>query len=312
MDGTSADAMLLAGRAHALGASWIDPSQPLVLIAIYCVMIVTASVLGGFLPDLLELNHTRMQTLVSGVGGLMLGIAAFHLLPHSVRETGSIVVSTRWMMAGLLSMFFLIRVFRFHHHGTAEQTHGVEPCAHGAHEHRSLHRLSWIGVAFGLSLHTLIDGLALGSSVYSEARLHPGAATAGLGTFLAILLHKPLDAVSITSLMTAGRWSPRWKYAVNAGFALMCPLGAIGFVLGVEYVGGREQMIVGAALAFSAGVFLCISLGDLLPEMEFHSHSRVRLTVALLIGVMAAYGIGYLEPDHLHQHDAAPHAHHDH
>ena len=55
--------------------------------------------------------------------------------------------------------------------------------------------------------------------------------------------------------------------------------------------------IVGCALAFSAGVFICISLSDLLPELEFHAHDRFKLSLALLLGVAAAWGIGYLEPE---------------
>ncbi|MCA9158272.1 MAG: hypothetical protein KDA72_08095, partial [Planctomycetales bacterium] len=55
-------------------------------------------------------------------------------------------------------------------------------------------------------------------------------------------------------------------------------------------------------LAFSAGVFLCISLSDLLPEMEFHSHSRFQLTAALLLGIMAAVAIGLVEGEHAHSH----------
>jgi zinc and cadmium transporter len=48
----------------------------------------------------------------------------------------------------------------------------------------------------------------------------------------------------------------------------------------------------------SAGVFICISLSDLLPEVQFHSHDRARLTIALLAGVIAAYGVGLMEPEH--------------
>jgi zinc and cadmium transporter len=66
--------------------------------------------------------------------------------------------------------------------------------------------------------------------------------------------------------------------------------------------------IVGCALAFSAGVFVCIALSDLLPEIEFHSHDRVKLSLALLLGVGAAYAIGFLEPEDSHEATAA-HAH---
>src|SRR5439155_1180473 len=127
-----------------------------------------------------------------------------------------------WTLAGLLTMFLLIRVFHVHAHehgdtsdvGKKHDHSPEEPCEHH-HEHRDQaagnHPFSWLGLAFGLSLHTLIDGLAL-----------------------------------------------------------------------------------------AAGVFLCISLADLLPEVAFHAHDRVRLTLALFLGVALAWGIGFLGPEHAH------------
>jgi zinc and cadmium transporter len=118
----------------------------------------------------------------------------------------------------------------------------------------------------------------------------------GLGTFLAIVLHKPLDALSITSLMQGAQWPQRWQTFVNAAFAMMCPLGAILFFLGAGVLVEQQRMLIGSMLAFSAGVFLCISLSDLLPEMEFHSHHRVRLSIALLLGIALAWGLQWIEP----------------
>jgi zinc and cadmium transporter len=72
-------------------------------------------------------------------------------------------------------------------------------------------------------------------------------------------------------------------------------------------------------LAFSAGVFVCIALSDLLPEVEFHSHDRVPLSASLVLGLVLAWAIGFLEPEHTHGgHDhspaESPHSHggHDH
>jgi zinc and cadmium transporter len=59
-----------------------------------------------------------------------------------------------------------------------------------------------------------------------------------------------------------------------------------------------RYLIVGCALAFSAGVFLCISLADLLPELAFHAHDRFPLTMMLFLGVALAWLIGFLEPPH--------------
>jgi zinc and cadmium transporter len=155
-----------------------------------------------------------------------------------------------------------------------------------------------------LALHSAVDGLAVAASIHADAEHGHATMLLGFGTFLAVLLHKPLDAVSVTSLMTAGGWTTGWRHAVNAGFALMCPLGAMLFFLGIERFAEYQHALVGCALAFSAGVFLCISLSDLLPELEMHSHDRVKLSFALLLGIAIAYGIGYLEPAHLHSHGA--------
>jgi len=288
------------------------------LLGIYCSVIVFSSLLGGWLPSLIRLTHTRMETLISFVGGLMLGIGVFHLLPHAIAEMGSIDRAVWWMMAGILTLFFLLRMFHFHQHGSVdleeeEKDHSHDhDCDHHhahapVHSHTHSHKLSWVGIALGLALHTLIDGLALGASIIAEQHHEVFLSLFGLGTFLAIALHKPLDAVSITSLMAAGGWSAGWRNAVNIGFAMMCPLGALLFFLGVQQFSDNQHVIIGCALAFSAGVFICISLGDLLPEMEFHSHNRFRLSFVLLLGIALAYGIGFIEPGHAHDHGGHSH-----
>ena len=313
----------------------VDRSKSLIVLTGYCAAIMAASVGGGWLPSIFRLTHTRMQTTISFVGGLMLGIAVFHLLPHSVHGNNSIDDSAWWMMTGILTMFLLIRCFHFHHHGPLEiSTAQEDPCAgHDAHDHdhdlemrhdhdhdhgrrasasasalpvigqpycHHAHQLSWLGIAIGLSLHTLIDGIALAASVEADAKYPTRMVFYGLGTFLAIMLHKPLDAVSITSLMAGSGWKSQSRFLVNLIFSTMCPLGAALFVLGIRQFSGMQDTVVCAVIAFSAGVFLCIALSDLLPEMEFHAHNRFRLTVALTAGVLLAYGITFLEPPHLH------------
>lgn len=86
----------------------------------------------------------------------------------------------------------------------------------------------------------------------------------------------------------------------------MCPLGALAFYLGASSELGSHQTLVGLALAAAAGIFLCIALADILPELRFHSHDRLKLSIALLLGVLLAYAVGQLEPPHSH----GPHRHH--
>jgi len=258
--------------------------NPSVLLISYCALIVAASLLGGALPGWIRLSHARMHVVLSFVAGLMLGVSLFHMLPHATHYVGSLDTVVGWVVAGLLTMFFLIRAFHFHEH---------EPAA----GERARKKMGWVGVAVGLGLHTAIDGVALSASVMAETG--KGAPVGGLGTFLAIVLHKPLDAMAIAALMAAGGWAARPRLLVNLAFALMCPLGAVLFYFGV---GGDAAVPVGCALAFAAGTFLCISLSDLLPEVHFHSHDRIKLSLALLLGVALAYAIGLVEAAEVHGH----------
>ena len=101
-------------------------------------------------------------------------------------------------------------------------------------------------------------------------------------------------------LMAHGGWSLAWRHTVNALFSLAIPVGVLLFHFGLATeaadpnAAGR-QLWIAYALAFSAGTFLCISLSDLLPELQFHQHDRVKLSVALLIGLAVAYAAGHFE-----------------
>ncbi len=274
---------------------------PTILLVIYCSLIVLASLSGGFLPHWLRLTHTRQQLMMSAIAGLMLGVAVLHLLPHAVMESGgNLDFALGWMLVGLLVMFFMMRVFHVHPHGHEA---GEEQVTQGSSSHAATctHRLSWVGLAAGLSLHTFIDGVALSAAMTADLRHSPLMLFAGAGTFLAVFAHKPLDAWAITTMMRAGGWNSRARTLVNAAYALMCPLGAaLFFFLTRGYFAETQQAVLGAALAFAAGVFLCIALADILPEVSFHCHDRLALSSALLLGVLLAYGIGLLEGECVH------------
>ena len=287
--------------------------HPVLLLSLYCGLIAIGSLCGGWLPLWVHMTHLRTQLLMSFVAGLMLGVGFFHLLPHAVEELHSVDVAVRWVVLGLIVMFALIRAFHFHQHepfplDSPELTAPAEqPCSHDHARHLPRTTLNWFGLALGLAVHTLIDGIALAANVMADAELGTGGWALGLGTFLAVALHKPLDALSITALMTAGGWSVRARQLVNFAFALVCPLGAMCFFAGVEAISADQEMVLGAVLGFSAGVFLCISLADIIPELELHSHNRLKLSGALLAGIALAYGIHAIEPTHAHSH--AEHVH---
>jgi zinc and cadmium transporter len=323
-----------------------------VTLACYSILVLLASLAGGWIPLVVRLTHQRMQLAISFVSGAMLGVGLLHMIPHALAELGSIDRVMLWALAGFIVMFFIERFFAFHHHDAPED---VEAGAHGhshahthghAHSHAASHahsqdhshdhahgaannpahdhevhdlqrqqRLSWGGAAVGLALHSLADGVALAASVEAERELAGPVALAGLATFVVIFLHKPFDSMTIGTLMAVGDASRRSRHVVNALFALAIPVGAGLFYVGATSAGPGMQTVIGAALAFSAGTFLCISSSDLLPELQFHDHDRVKLSAALILGLAAAWGVGFLEHaghGHDHSHDHHGHSHEQH
>lgn len=273
------------------------------LLILYCLAIACASLAGGLLPDRVRMTHTRTQLVMSLVSGLMVGVAFFHLLPHSIAlggEHASVDRAVEWLMLGLIAMLLLLRLFNFHQHDFSPEEHAHHD--HHAHDHppQVVHGTSWLGVALGLGLHSLIDGVALGAVLLSDPHIGAAGVVAGFGVFMAVLLHKPLDAMSVTTVMQAGGSGPAARMSANLVFALLCPLGALAFYFGVDLLTFSGEAVIAAALAFSAGAFVCIALSDLLPEVHFHTHDRMKLTMAFLLGIVLAYSIGTLEPEAFH------------
>ena len=308
------------------------------LLAVYCIFIVCASVMGGWLPTVLRMTHLRTQLMMSFVAGLMLGIAMLHMLPHAAELLQSYHRAGAAGLAGILSMFLLLRAFHTHQHGdiacpvepeseTAERS--ADPSIRGradADEHKHNHKrehdhahthscdhenetgrgFGWLGMLFGLWLHTMMDGVALAASVFADWHPDTFLGLAGLGTFLAVALHKPLDAFAITSVMQNNGWPIGQRNFVNLLFSIACPIGAFVFYFGAKQLSAGDTVLAWG-LAISAGFFICIALADLLPEVSFHQHDRGKLTAALLLGVLLAIMIENL-PGHSHDHDAHAHS----
>jgi zinc and cadmium transporter len=292
-----------------------------VLLTYYCAFILLASIAGGMIPLWIRLTHRRMQFAVSFVSGVMLGVGVLHMLPHAVADamtadptgSGKAVMNTMWwLLGGIMAMFFIERFFCYHHHDIPDDlADAANELAHDCHNHGHdhvhdhghshsdhVHDLSWSGAALGLALHSVLNGVALAASVQHGG--DAGTWLVGLGTFLVIFLHKPFDAMTIGMLMARGGWSLPWRHTVNALFALAIPVGVLIFYYGLmppegSTDGASARLISAYAMSFSAGTFLCISLSDLLPELQFHHHDRGKLSAALVLGLLVAIGISQME-----------------
>jgi zinc and cadmium transporter len=282
-------------------------------LAVYSGGILAASLFGGCVPFLGRVTHSRLQLYLSLSAGVMLGASFFHVMPEAMEMAGA--GFGWWMALGAVGLFCIERFIAPHSHEVSsklQQEHEHEPGCEHDHEHHAAPAVGgWMAV-LGLTIHTFMNGVGLAGAV--QADLEKGSSSAwllpGLALFLAIVLHKPADALAISTVLSRKGVRRGTIALVQLGFALMVFAGAAAFMItsGAIEEGLRNQL-TGAALAFSAGTFLFIALSDLLPEVQFHRHDRVPLSLALVLGTVLMGGIALLEPhDHDSHHDNDPKA----
>lgn len=242
------------------------------MLLTYCLIIAVISIVSGFLALSVRPTHRRMQLIISFVAGVMAGVAVLELLPEAI-HLGDVEKSMFWLLIGFAGLFLLERFLPSHCHDVAEAgEHTV--CGHD-------HQLTWMGAAIGLTLHSLVEGAAI------AAAFDAGGTSLAIGLGIAVALHKPFDALTLVAMMRIKQKSTASIMQVNVGFGFVVVLGAFAYGL----VDGIDPNIVSITLACSAGMFLCIALCDLLPELQFHGHDKIALTVSLLLGLAVAWGI---------------------
>jgi zinc and cadmium transporter len=282
-------------------------------LSAYSAAILLVSLLGGCLPLLGRVTHGRLQLYLSLSAGVMLGASFFHVMPEALELAGA--GFGWWMALGVVGLFGVERFLAPHRHETGgapgQQAH--DPAC--GHDHAPVPAppvAGWVAV-LGLTIHTFLNGVGLAGAVQVDADLRSaGAAPAGLASalpglalFLAIILHKPADALAVSTVLARKGIRLRTLAVVQLGFAVMVPVGVVAFHLTRGAIARDLQgQLTGAALALSAGTFLLIALSDLLPEVQFHRHDRLALFLALALGVALMGGIAVLE-----RHEHGKHAH---
>jgi zinc and cadmium transporter len=257
-------------------------------LAFYTGAILAGALAGGALPLLGRFR--RSDLLLSFSAGVMLGAAFFHMLPEAVEGAGAAAIP--FVLVGFLLLYSLERFVLVH--VCAEPGAHAAPGAPGSHPHGhgpgcDAHTMG-LAAFLGMSLHTLVDGFALGAA--SEK---PGL---GLLVFLAILAHKIPNAFSLSAILRSEGYSVRRALALNAAFALMVPMGAALYLVTREVV--RAEAFTPAALAASAGTFLHLSLSDIVPDLHRRGVARLAMTTAMISGLAVMGALTLLRHGHAH------------
>lgn len=148
--------------------------------------------------------------------------------------------------------------------------HVITPHFHFGEETHEVPRSAGYSALLGLTLHAFFDGVAIASGFLVSWPL-------GVLFFLAILLHKLPEGVTVASVMLASGLGRR--RAMQAGLVLGA--ATIAGALLTEAVAALARY----GLALAAGVTLYVAASNLVPEVQ--ASRGVRITAAFLGGVAA-------------------------
>jgi ZIP family zinc transporter/zinc and cadmium transporter len=192
--------------------------------------------------------------------GFMLAVTLLGVMPQVMSGSDSAVM---WVLVGYLAVHLAQHVFTSHFH-FGEETHRLSASA-------------GLSALLGLTLHTFFDGVAIASGFLVSDRL-------GVLLFLAVLLHKLPEGVTIASVLVAGGQSRR---SAVGGAAVLGAATLLGVLL-TEHVG----VLARHGLALSAGVTLYVAASNLVPEFQA---KRGWLTAVAFFGG----AVGYFLTEHL-------------
>jgi len=243
---------------------------------VYVLLAAGANVAGG-LVFLLKKNWSRtgLHALMALSAGLLMAIALLDFIPESLEHEPS---SPLFVLIGVSAIYFFQQYVAGHFH-FGEETHAPEHVKSTA-----------VGAMAGMLIHTFFDGLSIAASFAVDFRL-------GITVFIAVLLHKIPDGLTISSIIFI--LSKNRRKAVGAALLLGIStlVGAVtAFVLSDFYLPGEQTVAV--AIAFSAGIFLYVAATDLLPVVNAAGDRRASLFffVGILLYFVLQWSTNWLVP----------------
>lgn len=222
---------------------------------------------GGGIPLLHRWSDEYLHLFISFGAGIFLSVVFLHLLPESFAVANPAMIGLM-VLLGYLLIFFLERILLVG--GQGDDEHG--------------HKVVSITALLGLSVHSIIAGFGLAVAVV-DARL-------GTIVLMSILAHKAPAAFSLTSLFLLGKMTRRHSLKLLVLFSLMTPLGALLFG---PIFSDLEPESLSYFTGITAGSFLYIATGDMLPEVFHTREHRWTKLLLLLLGVVVMGYFGMIE-----------------
>ncbi|CCQ91111.1 putative Transporter, Zip family [Nitrospina gracilis 3/211] len=200
------------------------------------------------------------RMLISFCAGILLGAVFFHMIPEITEVLGRQIGFP--VILGFLAIYVMEKFIMVH------------PCEEGHCDYHKIGLAAYVGIGF----HSILDGVAIGAASMLNM---------SVVILLAVTIHKFPAALALSSiLMKGGEFSSRKVLAYMVVFALITPAAAILSTFVLEEF---NPYPIGFALGVSAGTFLYISIGDLLPTVHEGDEKKLNNLICLSLGLVAMF-----------------------
>lgn len=236
------------------------------VIVLYGLVAAGAEILGGSLVVLRnEWPKKAQEYLLALSAGFILALVFIELVPESFGAIGE--DAALFMLGGYAFLHFFEHTIVGHLH-FGEETH----------RDVMVSKVASFSTFGGLFIHAFFDGFAISAGMHFDFYL-------GLLIFVAVLLHKIPEGLTIASVMLAAKHPRRVALLASGAIGFATMLGVVSVFL----LAGVDERAVGSAFAFSAGVATYVGASDLIPEIN---HSRNRVIPLMVFAGMLLFYLG--------------------
>jgi len=213
--------------------------------------------------------------LVAFAAGALVSTALFDLLPEAMEDAvaSGTSLETPFIWAAIaISLFFVLEksLYWYHDHTghgpTGKVTKAIVPM-----------------ITLGDGLHNFIDGAVIAAATLTSPQL-------GLLTAVAVFLHELPQEVGDFSVLIFGGLSRGTAILYNLLSAAAAYLGAFATLM----LSAGSTSFTAPLVALTAGAFLFIALGELLPELIHKERGGTRTVLITATFVVAMFFMRYL------------------
>ncbi len=234
-----------------------------------------STTVGALLAFLAPTSSKRFLGIGLGFSaGAMLAVSFLELLPQSIEDLDFFWANV-WFFIGIIFIFMIDiaipHIYKEEHDDHSILTKEISP---DLEEQIEIHRIGLLA-AVGIGVHNLPEGLVTFAGTLQSIEL-------GMVLALAIALHNIPEGLSVSIPLQAATHDKKYAFKMSFLSGLAEPVGAL--LAATIFLPFLTAELLGAILAFVAGIMVFITFDELLPGAKKASDSHL-VSLGIIFGM---------------------------